>query len=109
MVLEIDHGIQSISTDTGKKLHLNMEYDQPTLPTRVDSTSSHDFVDFVFPSDEAILKVMASIDKPKDEVMHRPSCPNSEPMIFIMMSLDPRLGAYVGASSRPPSIDPFPP
>jgi hypothetical protein len=35
----------------------------------VDSPSSHDFLDIEFPSDKAILDVMASIDEPKDEVI----------------------------------------
>jgi hypothetical protein len=49
-----------------------MEYDQPTLPQGlVDSPLSHDFLDFKFPSEEAILKVMASFDKPKEYVMHQ--------------------------------------
>jgi hypothetical protein len=56
----------------GQQIHPHMECDQPTPPTWVvDSPSSHDFLDTEFPSDKAILDVMASIDKPKDEVMHR--------------------------------------
>jgi hypothetical protein len=95
--------ISSTSVDTGQQLHPHMECDQPTPPTWVvDSLSSHDFLDIEFPSDKAILDVMASIDNPKDEVMHRSYFPDSEPMRVSMMSLDPGLGEFVGASSRPP-------
>jgi hypothetical protein len=39
------------STDTKKKLHSNMEYDQPTMPIGVFySPHSHDFLDIDFPS-----------------------------------------------------------
>jgi hypothetical protein len=76
----------------------------------VDSLSSHDFLDTKFPSEEAILEVMASIDKPReDENHHTFLLPDLELMRVNMMSLDSKLGALAGTSSRPPSLDPFPP
>jgi hypothetical protein len=66
MVDIVDLEIPSTSTDTGQHLHPHMECDQPTPPVWVvDSPSSHDSLDFEFPSEKAILEVMASIDKPK--------------------------------------------
>jgi hypothetical protein len=50
---------------------------------------------------------MASIEKPKDEVMYQSSYHHLKQMRVSMMSLDPRLGAFARASSRPPSLDPF--
>jgi hypothetical protein len=86
-----------------------MECDQPTLPKWVvDSPSLHDFLDIESLSNKAILDIMDSIDGPQDEMIHRSSSLDSEPMRFNMRSLDPQLGAFVGASSRPPSLGPFP-
>jgi hypothetical protein len=83
--------------DTGQQLHPHMECDQPTPPIWVvDSPSSHDFLDIEFPSEEAILEVMASIENPKDEVMHQSSFPDLEPMRVSMMSLDPDWGNLLG-------------
>jgi hypothetical protein len=49
-----------------------MEFDQTTSPVWiVDSLSSHDFLDIESPFDKAILDIMASLDKPKDEVMNQ--------------------------------------
>jgi len=63
--------ISSASGDTSQQVHPHMECEHATLLTWVDdSPRSHEIIDFEFPSDEAILDVMASIDKPKDEVMH---------------------------------------
>jgi hypothetical protein len=49
-----------------------MEYDSiysgPQGPSL--SSCSHDFLDFEFPSDEAILEVMASFNKKKEYVTH---------------------------------------
>ena len=63
----------------------------------------------MFPLEEAILEVMASIENPKDEVMHQSSFPYSEQTRVDMMSCDPRLGAFSREPSTPPSLDPFPP
>jgi hypothetical protein len=66
--------IPSTSVDIGQQIHPHMECDQPTPPIRVvDSLSSHDILDTKFPSEEAILEVMASIENPKDDVNHRES------------------------------------
>jgi hypothetical protein len=73
----------------------------------VDSLISHDFLDTEFAPDKAILDVMDSIFDPKDEMTHQSSCPNLELLRFIMISLDPRLGEFVGVSNRPPSLDHF--
>jgi hypothetical protein len=88
-----DPTIPSTSVDTSQHLHPHMEFDQPTPPTWVfDSLRSHDFLDIEFPSDEAILEVMASIDKPREDEHHRESIlPDLEPMRVIMMNYDPRL------------------
>jgi len=49
-----------------------MEYNQPTSSNwAVDSPRSHDSLDFEFPLDEDILEVMASVDNPKEDTMHR--------------------------------------
>jgi hypothetical protein len=67
----VDMKIPSASSDTGQHFHSHMDCDQPTFPIRVfDSLNSHDFLDTNLPSKEAILEVMASIENPKDEVMH---------------------------------------
>jgi hypothetical protein len=94
VVLEIDHMIQSTSIDIGQKCHPNMEYDQPTPPIWVvDSPSLHDFLDFKFPSDEAILEIMDFIDNPKKYVKHRSSIlSDSKPMRVNMMICDPGMG-----------------
>jgi hypothetical protein len=84
-----------------------MECDQPTpLVQFVDSPSSHDILDFEFPLEETILEVMASIDKPKEYEDHS-ILPDLKPMRVSMMSIDSRLGTFVGESSRPPSLNPF--
>jgi hypothetical protein len=58
-----DLEISPTSVDTGQHIYPHMECDQPTLPEWVvDSTSSHNFLDTMFPSEEAILEVMASIE-----------------------------------------------
>jgi hypothetical protein len=63
--------ILSASFDTVQHLHHRMECDIPTSPKWVvDSPHSHDFLDTKFPSKETILEVMASIENPKDEMMH---------------------------------------
>jgi hypothetical protein len=106
----IDLTIPSTSTDTGQQIHPHMECDQPTPPTWVvDSLRSHDFLDIELPSKEAIMEVMGSIKNPKDEVMHQSYFTYSEQTRVYMMSCDPRLGAFAGAPSTPPSLDPFPP
>jgi hypothetical protein len=88
-----------------------MEYDQPTPPIWVvDSPHSHDSLDFEFPSDEAILEVMASVDKPKEDVMHRSSIlPYLEQMRVNMMICDSRQGAFSRASSEMLRLDHFEP
>jgi hypothetical protein len=87
-----------------------MECDQ-TYPhiQVVDSLHSHDFLDTELPLEESILEFMASIENPKDEVMHQSSFFYSKQMRVSMMILDSRLGEFFGASSIPPSLDPFPP
>jgi len=66
--------IPSTYVDIGYHLHPHMECDQPTLPEQVvDYPSSHEFCDFELPSKEAILDVMASIDKPKENDNHHES------------------------------------
>lgn len=55
------------------------------------------------------MEVMASIDEPKDEMMHQSSSPDLEPTRVSTMSLDQGLGALARASNRPSSLDPFPP
>jgi len=102
--------IPSTFIDTSQQLHHHMEFHQPTPPVRFfDSLCSHDILDFELPSEEAILEVMASIENPKDEVMHQSSFFYSKQMRVSMMILDSRLGEFFGASSIPPSLDPFPP
>jgi hypothetical protein len=87
-----------------------MECDQPTSPAWVvDSLCSHGFLGTEFPSDKAILEVMASLDKTKANVMHFPYFIDSYSMIISMMSLDLILGLFVGESNETPSIDPFHP
>jgi hypothetical protein len=87
-----------------------MECDQPTLSTWVvDSLHSHDFPDTELPSDEAILEVMASIDKPQEDEHHQESIlPYFKLMRVITISHDSRPGAFVAKSSSPPSLDHFP-
>jgi hypothetical protein len=50
-----------------------MEYDHYTLPTWVVTPlpSSHDFLDTELPSDEAIMEVMDSVDKPWEYMHHQ--------------------------------------
>jgi hypothetical protein len=87
-----------------------MECDRPTSPAQVvDSMISHDFQYIEFPSSKAIMDFMDSVDKTKDEVVHWSSFHDLELMGVIMMSLDLELGAFSRESSRPPSLDPFPP
>jgi hypothetical protein len=53
---------------------------------------------------------MASIENPKEDEHHQESIlPSLELMRVDMMSLDPRLGEFVGTPSETPSLDPFPP
>ena len=40
-------------------------------PWVVDSSHSHDYLDDVFPLDEAILKAMSGIEQPWEELHHR--------------------------------------
>jgi hypothetical protein len=65
-VFEIfDSTIPSPSIDIGQHLHPHMECDLPTSPEWVvDFESSHDFLDFEFASEEAILDVTDSIENP---------------------------------------------
>jgi len=71
MVDIVDLEIPSTSVDTGQQFHPHMECDDPTLTIWVvDSLSSHDFLYIEFPSEEAILDVMDSIDKPKEDDNH---------------------------------------
>ena len=44
-------------------------YVVPTWP--VDSSDAHDFLDSVFPSDEAIVKAMSGVEPPWEELHHR--------------------------------------
>ena len=37
----------------------------------VESSHSHDFLDDVFPSDEAILEAMSGVEQPWEELHHR--------------------------------------
>jgi hypothetical protein len=102
--------IPSNFVDTGHQRHPHMECDQPTLPIRVvDSPISHEILDFEFPSKEDILDITTSIEDPKDEVMHQSFFPHLEYMRFSMMSLDLRLGEFVGKPSDTHSLDPFQP
>jgi hypothetical protein len=60
--------ILSTSNDSSQQLNPYMECDQPTQHAQVvNSLSSCDFLDFEFPSDEAIIHIMASIDKPRED------------------------------------------
>jgi hypothetical protein len=97
------------SIDTGQQLHPPLECDQPSLSTRVvESLSSHNFLDIVLPSEEAIPGFMASINKPgEDENHHTFLLHNLELMRVNTMSNDLRLGEFVGVSSEIPSLDPF--
>jgi hypothetical protein len=62
------------------------------------------------PLEEAILEVVTSIDKPReDENHHTFLLPNLELMRVNTMSLDSKLGALAGTSNRPPIVNPFPP
>jgi hypothetical protein len=106
----IDLTIPSTFIDSGQQLHPHMDCDNPTPPIWVvDSPSSHDFLDNELPSEEAILEVMSSLDKPTDEVMHPSYFLSFELTIVIMASLNTGLGEFVGASIETPNIDPFPP
>jgi hypothetical protein len=97
--------IPSTSIDTSQQLHHHMECHQPTPPVRFfDSLCSHDILDFELPSEEAILEVMASIENPKDEVMHQSYFIDLEPMKVIMMSFNLGMGAFVGASNTLPIL-----
>jgi hypothetical protein len=103
----VDSKIPSTSIDAGQKLHLHVECDQPSPPIWVvDSLDSYDFLDSKFPSKEAILKLMVYIDNPtEDENNHTFILPNLGLTRVNMMSFDPGLGAFTGASSEfPPSI-----
>jgi hypothetical protein len=63
-----------VLADTDKKFQSHMEYDQLTPPVRYfDSPCLHASLNFELPSEEALLEVMDSIDKPKEYVMHRSS------------------------------------
>jgi hypothetical protein len=111
-VVEIfDSIIPSTFANTGEEIHPHMECDQPTPTTRVvDCFHSHDLLDTDLPPNEAILEVMASIDKPKEDEHHRESIiPDLEQMRVSMMSLYLILGSFARASSRPLSLDPFSP
>jgi len=89
----LNQTIPSASIDTGQQIHPHMECYQPTLLVRVvNSLCSHDFLDTNFPSEEAILEVMDSIENPKDEMMNRSCYPNLESIRFSTMSLDTILG-----------------
>jgi hypothetical protein len=101
----------STSVDTGQQLHPHVECNQPSPPIRVfESLNSQYFIDTKYPSKEAILEVMASIDNPReDENHHTFLLPNLELMRVNTMSFDLKLGALAGTSSRPPSLDHFPP
>jgi hypothetical protein len=56
------------------------------------------------------MEITASIDKPKEGENHQESIlPSFELAIVNMISLNPSLEELVGASNRPPSIDPFQP
>jgi len=104
----VDPKIPLIFVDIGQQLHPYMKCDKHTLTIQVvDSLCSHNFLYTEFPLDKAILDVMTSIVEPKDEVTHQSSCPNSKPMTVIMMRIDPKLGAFVGESGRPPILGPF--
>jgi hypothetical protein len=96
-------------TNIGRQLHPHMECDIPTLlEWVVDSTSSHDILDFEFPSKEAILDIMASIDNPKEAKNYRESILlDLEPPRVTIMILDPGLGAFVGDFSSPTILYPF--
>jgi hypothetical protein len=97
MVEIVDPLIPSTSTDIGQHLHPHMECDQPTPPIWVvDSLISHDILDFEFPSEEAILEVMASIEIPKDEVIIKTILLYFGTMRVNMMSLDLDWGHLVG-------------
>jgi hypothetical protein len=77
-----------------------MECDPPTPPVRVvDSPSSHDTLDFEFPSEKAILEVMDSTNNPREDEHHQESILSSlEPTRFSMMSLNLGLGGFVEES-----------
>jgi hypothetical protein len=110
MVVIVDMEIASTLVYNGHQTHPHMECDKPTPPIRVvDSLSSHDSLDFEFPLEEAILEVVASINNPREDENHQESIlPSLDLMIFNMMSLDPGLGEFIGASNSPPSLEPFP-
>jgi hypothetical protein len=111
MLTHIENPYHKTFFDTGKQIHPHVDFDQPFPPVQVvDSLISHDFLYTKFPSKKAISEVMASIDKPREDEDH---------YTFLLlglvlmrdntMSLYSKQGALDGTSSRPPSIDPFPP
>jgi hypothetical protein len=73
------------------------------MPTWVfNSSNSHDVLDIEFPSNKAILDVMASLNNPKYEVMYQSYYPNLELMRVRMMSLDLRLIEFIRAYKQNP-------
>jgi hypothetical protein len=86
-----------------------MGCDQPTPPIQVlDSLNSHESLDFEFPSKEAILDAMASIDKTKEDEHHIESIlPSLKLMRVDMIGLDQRLEAFDGTPNETPRTDPF--
>jgi hypothetical protein len=105
----VDPEIPSTSIDIGPQLHPHMWCDQITPPIWVvDSPSSHEILDIKFPLEESILEFMVFIDNLNDYVHPQESIlPSLELMRVGMMGLVLRQGAFVGASNRPPCLDPF--
>jgi hypothetical protein len=61
------------SASPGQNLHHHMEYGQFTLPFGTVDPQLHDFLDFEFPSDEAILEAMTMVSIPRKD-LHRVLC-----------------------------------
>jgi hypothetical protein len=67
----VDLTIPSTSISTSQQLHPHMDCDSPTPPIWfVDSSHSHDLLEFEFPSEETILEVMAFVEKPREGENH---------------------------------------
>jgi hypothetical protein len=100
-----------VLVDICLQLHPHMKTDQHTPPIWVfDSPSSYKFLEFGFPSNEAILEVMGSINKLREYGNNQSSILlDSKPMRFNTMSLNPRLGAFPRESSEMPCIYHFSP
>jgi hypothetical protein len=61
------------SASPGQNLHRHMEYGQFTSPFGTVDPRLHDFLEFEFPSDEAILEAMTMVSIPQEE-LHRGLC-----------------------------------